>query len=242
MHFGKRLKILRTKSGLTQEECAERLGVTRQTLSAWETGRSHPDVRVAAEIAELFAVPFDSLIPDAAEKPPAPAENAAGTEGEGPPASAEDTANAAAGGKTAAGEDRSAEKKRRLTVYLSVLVYLTVWAAVVASFWLLRSAGSIDYPVLASALLLLGVTLAASFLIGLDKVWLRTKWLFALFFGFFYFLTGVLTRDLSALLTRGTFPAPQCIHLLPGVLVSAVGIVLGESLRVLRKIRKKPEP
>ena len=45
MEIGKRLKDMRTGMGMTQEECAEKLGVARQTLSSWESGRTFPDIR-----------------------------------------------------------------------------------------------------------------------------------------------------------------------------------------------------
>lgn len=55
------LKNFRKQSGLTQEEFAERLGVTFQAVSKWETAKSAPDVLLFPEIADIFACSIDEL-------------------------------------------------------------------------------------------------------------------------------------------------------------------------------------
>lgn len=62
MDLGKRLQELRREKGLSQEALAERLGVTRQAVSKWETGESLPDVYRLAQLSELFGVTTDYLI------------------------------------------------------------------------------------------------------------------------------------------------------------------------------------
>ena len=62
MEIGKRLKDMRTGMGMTQEECAEKLGVARQTLSSWESGRTFPDIRSVVAISDLFGVSLDALL------------------------------------------------------------------------------------------------------------------------------------------------------------------------------------
>lgn len=51
--FADRLKIARDKAGLTQEDVAQTLGVSRQLVSRWENGRSYPDVGQLLEIARM---------------------------------------------------------------------------------------------------------------------------------------------------------------------------------------------
>ena len=55
MDIGNKLKELRFLKGLTQEELAEKIDVSRQTLSKYETGESLPDVEKSRLIAEVFA-------------------------------------------------------------------------------------------------------------------------------------------------------------------------------------------
>ncbi len=52
---------LRTKKGLTQEELAEKVGITRQTVIAIEKGNYTPSVLLALKIASVFKVPTENV-------------------------------------------------------------------------------------------------------------------------------------------------------------------------------------
>lgn len=60
--FKDNLTELRKIHSLTQEELAEKLGISRQTLSKWETGESLPDIEKSRALAELFGVTLDDLV------------------------------------------------------------------------------------------------------------------------------------------------------------------------------------
>ena len=60
--IGDFLAILRKSKGLTQQEVADRLGVSNKTVSSWETGASCPDISMLPAIAELFDVTCDELL------------------------------------------------------------------------------------------------------------------------------------------------------------------------------------
>ena len=60
--IGDFLAILRKSKGLTQQEVADRLGVSNKTVSSWETGASCPDISMLPAIAELFEVTCDELL------------------------------------------------------------------------------------------------------------------------------------------------------------------------------------
>lgn len=62
MSLGSSLFHARKKSGLTQEAVAEKLGVSRQTISKWETGETLPDIRQSKGLAMLYHVTLDELI------------------------------------------------------------------------------------------------------------------------------------------------------------------------------------
>ena len=61
-NFGNRIKVLRRKMNLTQEELAERLNVSYQTISKWETNASLPDIAMFPVLANLFNVTTDELL------------------------------------------------------------------------------------------------------------------------------------------------------------------------------------
>lgn len=57
-----RLKMFRTQSGLTQEELAEKLGVSRQAVAKWEKGESIPDVDSCVKLADIYGTTVDMLV------------------------------------------------------------------------------------------------------------------------------------------------------------------------------------
>lgn len=65
MTFGQKLKKLRTDSGLTQEQLADRIFVTRTAISKWETDNGYPSIDSLKEISNLFNISIDELISDA---------------------------------------------------------------------------------------------------------------------------------------------------------------------------------
>ena len=62
MKIGKNLLNARKKSGLTQEEVAEKLGVSRQTISNWELDETLPDIFQSKKLAKLYNLSLDELI------------------------------------------------------------------------------------------------------------------------------------------------------------------------------------
>mgnify|MGYP000241457149 FL=1 len=66
MHIGERIQKLRKDAGLSQEQLGERLGVSRQAVSKWETGESLPELDKIVQMAEIFGVTTDELLRGAA--------------------------------------------------------------------------------------------------------------------------------------------------------------------------------
>lgn len=62
MEFSKRLMLLRQKLGLSQEELAKRLGVSRSAVSLWELGKRSPDIPTINLLADFFDVTTDYLL------------------------------------------------------------------------------------------------------------------------------------------------------------------------------------
>ena len=59
--FSKNLRKLRTEKKLTQEQVAEKLGVSPQAVSRWETGVTFPDIMLLPEISKVYGVLVDDL-------------------------------------------------------------------------------------------------------------------------------------------------------------------------------------
>ena len=64
MTFSDKLIALRKKAGWSQEELAERLNVSRQSVSKWESAQSMPDIDKILQLSSLFSVTTDCLLKD----------------------------------------------------------------------------------------------------------------------------------------------------------------------------------
>lgn len=62
MEIGKKLKNARIEAGLTQEKAAEKIDVSRQTISNWENEKSYPDIISVIAVSDLYSVSLDELL------------------------------------------------------------------------------------------------------------------------------------------------------------------------------------
>lgn len=62
MEIGKKLKEARLGVKLTQEQAAERLFVSRQTISNWENEKSYPDIVSVIKLSDLYSISLDELL------------------------------------------------------------------------------------------------------------------------------------------------------------------------------------
>lgn len=67
MEIGKKLKDARMKSGFTQETVAEKINVSRQTISNWENEKSYPDIISVIALSDLYSISLDDLLKGARE-------------------------------------------------------------------------------------------------------------------------------------------------------------------------------
>ena len=112
--YGK-IQARRKALGLSQEELAQRMGVSRQSVTKWETGLSAPDLDRLVELADTLGVSLDYLLRDQAEAPEGPAES-----GEAAPAEALPEER---GEKTTAAQPASAAA-RHIALAAGVLMFL----------------------------------------------------------------------------------------------------------------------
>ena len=62
MEIRKKLKNARIEAGLTQEKAAEKIDVSRQTISNWENEKSYPDIISVIALSDLYSVSLDELL------------------------------------------------------------------------------------------------------------------------------------------------------------------------------------
>lgn len=85
MTMGERITALRKGRGMTQEQLAEKLSVSRQSVSKWELDQATPEVGCAMALCDLFGVSLDYLIRGMEVPPPVPAEKPAPIAEQAPP-------------------------------------------------------------------------------------------------------------------------------------------------------------
>ena len=62
MNIGEKLKLRRKKAGFTQEQVAEKMHITRQTLSNWEVGKYFPDIDSIITLSQIYNLSLDELL------------------------------------------------------------------------------------------------------------------------------------------------------------------------------------
>ena len=164
MDIGGKIKKSRTDAKITQEQAAQALGISRQTISNWENERSYPDIVSVLKMSDLYSVSLDYLL-----------------KGEGPMKDyldyIEESTNAV-------------KSKTRLSKLLLVLSYLVIWAFNIIASWRF-SAGSITEAQAGGVqwLVLPAVTIILSLLIGKNNYWGKHKWLAPIGFGLMLMLS-----------------------------------------------------
>ena len=61
MNLGNKILKLRKRENLSQEHLAEKMNVTRQTISKWELNETTPDIKQAKELSKIFKISLDEL-------------------------------------------------------------------------------------------------------------------------------------------------------------------------------------
>ena len=62
MEIGNQIRKYRTESKLSQDDLAEKVFVTRQTISNWENNRNYPDIRSLVLLSNVFGISLDILV------------------------------------------------------------------------------------------------------------------------------------------------------------------------------------
>lgn len=210
MEIGQKLKQTRLDSGLTQETVAERVGVSRQTVSNWENNRSYPDIASLLALSDLYSLTLDELL----------------------------KGDAAMIRHLEQSTD-VVQSKNRLSRLLVVLTYLLLWALSILVFWMGLKAEAMLYSIAVFYLVLPLTTLILSVLVGRNECWTGLRWLMLLFFGVLYMLAPHATFNVSNMLTVERFYWPDLATLLPGLLCAAAGMGLGCGLRRLKNRRQR---
>lgn len=218
MEIGSKLKEARTKTEFTQEQVAEEIGVSRQTISNWENGKSYPDIVSVIRLSDLYDVSLDYLLKG---KEDTPMTNYIEY--------LEESTN-------------TVKSKQRFSKVLQLGIYVLLWTSCLVWFWVGKDYDSAQFApafaVMALYLILPISTFVISFFIGMDESWGRYRWLMALFFGGMHSMECFATFAMANTLTFGNRHFPTVEDAIPAIIISLLGIGCGAFVKQIKNKKK----
>ena len=213
MDIGLKIKKARLAAQLTQEQAAEALGVSRQTMSNWENNKTYPDIISVIKMSDLYEVSLDHLL----------------KEKEGDAMSnyidyLEESTD-------------TVKNHRNLSQTILLATYLGIWSFALIVFWFFISpSDAMGYSLVFLWIILPVATLAISLLIGKSNYFSKTKWILPIIFGVMHMLAEYATfsiRNMIAIeFTKINFP--QLEMLLMGALFSVIGLGIGYLIHYIK--------
>ncbi len=210
MDIGYKIKKARMDAGLTQEQVAEALGVSRQTLSNWENQKTYPDIVSVVKMSDLYHISLDHLLKE--EKNMSDYLDYL-----------EESTN------TVKSNDRKAK-------IILISVYLGIWAFALIAFWFFTNpTDAMAYSLMYLWVLFPVMTFVFSLIIGKNDYWGKFKWLSVLPFGIMYMLAEYATFRVANMVSFEKFNMPDFTMILAGAIISAVGLAVGCGINYLKK-------
>ena len=216
VEIGSKIKKSRIDAKLTQEQAAEALGISRQTISNWENEKSYPDIVSVLKMSDLYGVSLDYLL-----KGDSPMKNYLDY--------IEESTNVV-------------KSKVKLSKLILILSYLVIWAFNIMVSWFFSAeriseaqAGAFQWLVLPVA------TIVISLLIGKNDFWGKRKWLAPIGFGLMFLLSVYASYGMRENSIFNQIDLQTITLFFIGAIASVIGIVLGYAFFTVEKNTPKSE-
>ena len=207
MEIGAIIKKARNNAGLTQEQSAEALGVSRQTVSNWENAKSYPDIISVIKMSDLYSVSLDCLLKEETSVKQTYKEYL------------EESSNTV----------KSNDRKSKILLSLTTL---GIWALSVLAFWLVQSSESAGGFSLAVVWGILPITFfAVSFIMGERNYFGKLKWICPVLFGVMHALSGYVSVILVGNTSYRQVMWPDFSKFPVGLIAGIAGIAIGMAVR-----------
>ena len=205
MEIGSKIRQSRKEAKITQEQAAEALGVSRQTISNWENEKSYPDIISVLKMSDLYNVSLDYLL-----------------KGESAMNSYVEYLD----------ESTNVVKNRdRFSKLILILSYLVIWAVAVIVFWCFTGeADAMGYSFMYLWIILPAATFVISLLISRNNFWGRYKWLGSIGFGLMYMLGEYATFSMANNTAFNRINVPDFSMMAAGTVISFIGMGIGHLL------------
>ena len=208
--IGGKIKKSRTDAEITQEQAAQALGISRQTISNWENERSYPDIVSVLKMSDLYSVSLDYLL-----------------KGEDPMEDYLDYIEEST---------NTVKSKTRLSKLLLVLSYLVLWSFNIMVSWCFSTgsvteaqAGGVQWIMLPAA------TIILSLLIGKNNYWGKHKWIAPIGFGLLFMLSVYASYGTRESLIFNRADLQTLTFFFIGTIAAMIGMALGHALFVSEK-------
>lgn len=209
MNIGFKIKNARVKANLTQEQVAEALGVSRQTISNWENEKTYPDIVSVIKMSDLYDISLDHLLKE--EQPMSNYLNYL-----------EESTNIV-------------KSKNKLSKLILIITYLAIWAVAIIAFWFFTSGSdAMGYSLMYLWILLPVTTFVISLLIGKNNYWGKWKWMSAIAFGIMYMLAEYATFSAANMVSFNKINMPEFEMIWSGAIISVIGLAIGTGINRLK--------
>lgn len=211
MDIGSKLKTARQNAGLTQEQVAEALGVSRQSVSNWETSKTYPDIVSVVKFSDLCSVSLDHLLKE--EK------------------------NDVNNYLNHLSETTNAVKSRKkLISIILIATYMGIWAFAILFFWCFTSPGdAMAYSLIFQQFVLPAATVTVSLLLSKQDTFGRWKWLSPFVFAALFTLADYATFSMKNMLAFHKVNVLNFIYFCKGEVIALIGIAIGHILLVTER-------
>lgn len=211
LDIGKKIQTSRKEAGLTQEQAAELVGVSRQTISNWENEKSYPDIISVIKMSDVYGVSLDYLL-----------------KGEKPMTTyydyLEESTNVV----------KSNVKRAKTGL---ILTYLLIWSIAMIVFWFFTNPDdAMGYSLMFIWIILPVTTFVVSFITGKRNYWGKTKWCVAFVLGIMFMLAEYGTFSMANNISTHKINVPDFGMIVSGFIISVIGLGIGS---LARKIKSK---
>lgn len=213
MDIGIKIKNARLKANLTQEQTAEVLNVSRQTISNWENEKTYPDIVSVVKMSDLYNISLDHLLKEEL--------------------SVSDYLD------FLEESTNVVKSKNKLSKLILIATYLVIWAISLIVFWFFTNASDVmGYSIMFLWVLLPVTTFIISLLIGKNDYWGKWKWGFTFAFGIMYMLAEYATFSAANMVSFNKMNMPHFGMLPVGAVISMIGLGLGAGINSLKSKAK----
>lgn len=208
MEIGSKLKNARNEKGITQEQAAELLGVSRQTISNWENNKSYPDIISVIKMSNVYSVSLDHLLK-------------------------EETSMKQTYQEFLEESTNTVKAKRCLGKIVLLSTYFIIWSVALIVFWQTKGPITSGFDVAFRWLLLPLYLFVATVTVAKNDYWGKGNWLCVVGTAI-TFLAVPYTEFVSEMGTgvaTFTFLFPNVTYMMAGIIISTCGMTLGNLWR-----------